>query len=121
MKLIKTILLISMLSMFGVTSFAQTNSVELNLKGGDIQLVNKVDIYPNPTVDILHIKISNSSLTNPVIKLYNIIGSFVEVSVDKLEDDIFTIDVQQLRAGYYMVSIEDEGTQFTELYKFLKR
>lgn len=121
MKLIKSLIVVILFCTLGGVSYAQTSGAELMLQAGDIELVNKIDIYPNPTVDFLHVKITNSKLINPIIKLYNIIGSSIEVEVEKLENDIYSIDVNDLRPGYYLLSIEDNNTQFNELYKFLKR
>jgi len=82
---------------------------------------NVVKLFPNPTDDYLQIEIRNSTLENPRIILYNIIGNEILLEVEKKEDNLYEIQVKDLPPGYYLVAIKDEQTYFGETYKFVKR
>ncbi len=82
---------------------------------------NVVKLFPNPTDDYLQIEIKNSTLENPRITLYTIIGNEIVLTVEKKEDNIYEIQVKDLPPGYYLVAIKDEQTYFGETYKFVKR
>jgi hypothetical protein len=82
---------------------------------------NKVSIYPNPAIEYIQVKIENSSLQEPQVMLYNIIGNPVEVQIKLTDEDTYQIDIKELPAGYYFVAIKDENSFFRETYKFVKR
>ena len=120
MKLFRILLVIGLATLSTISSFAQSEPERyVNIDG--IEEANKVQIYPNPTVDFLNIKVHNSKLKAPRIEVFNIIGNSVEVSIDQLEDDKFQIDVRNLPAGYYLITIKDEDVLLKDMFKFLKR
>ena len=82
---------------------------------------NRVSLYPNPAIDYIQVKIENSSLQEPTVMIYNIIGNPVEVNIRETEENTYLIALQQLPAGYYFVAIKDEKSYFRETYKFVKR
>ncbi len=82
---------------------------------------NVVKLFPNPTEDYLHIEIKNSTLEDPKITIYNIIGNEITLDVELKENNIYEVLVKDLPAGYYLVAIKDEKSYFTETYKFVKR
>lgn len=66
-------------------------------------------IYPNPTNDRLTIDLkSNETAT---IRLYNILGQEVKTAVSS--DMQTTLNVSDLKAGLYVVKIEQKGKYFT--------
>ncbi len=82
---------------------------------------NKIEIYPNPSVDFLTVQIENSTLTNTTLIVHNIIGSKFEVQVEKVEENQYRLDVRNLPPGYYLLSIKDTPANFSKTFKFLKR
>jgi hypothetical protein len=74
-------------------------------------------------LDVIYrrVKIENSQLKEPTIKLYNILGNEVEVTLKEQEDDTYLVDISNLPAGYYFLALRDEKTYFRETYKFVKR
>ena len=90
---------------------------------GDEFLVqkNKVEIFPNPSVDYLNVHIKNSDLSKTVLIIHSIIGSKFEVEVEKTGPEEYRIDVRNLPKGYYLLSIKDASTEFSKTFKFLKR
>ena len=108
--------------MISISSMSWAQSTpELNVNYSGFEKRNKVEIYPNPTVDYLNIVISNSSLDNPKIEVFNIIGNSIEVEMEKLEDNKYRLNVKDLPAGYYLVTIKDNGEPIKDMFKFLKR
>jgi len=86
-----------------------------------LELKNTVEIYPNPSVDFLNVKIENSDLEKTELIVHNIIGSRFKVDIEKTEDAKYRIDVRNLPPGYYLLSIKDPITEFSKTFKFLKR
>jgi len=82
---------------------------------------NKIQIFPNPTTDFLHVLIENSSLSKATVTVHNIIGNEFTVDTEKLQKNEFKVDVRQIPAGYYLLSVKDPAAGFSKTYKFLKR
>ena len=82
---------------------------------------NVVKLFPNPSVDYIQVEIKNSTLQNPKLTLYNIIGNPIDIEIEQKEGDLFEIQVKDLAPGYYLIAIKDEQTFFGETYKFVKR
>ena len=120
MKKISAILILVLLAAMFSRTFAQ-GSGEIGFDTNSLSEINKVEIFPNPSVDFLNIEINNSKLNNPVLELYSIIGNVVKVDLQEVEQNKFRMDVTSIPSGYYLVSIRDKDTHFKETYKFLKR
>ncbi|MEJ2006228.1 MAG: T9SS type A sorting domain-containing protein, partial [Cyclobacteriaceae bacterium] len=82
---------------------------------------NVVSLYPNPATDYIQVKIQNSTLEEPTVILYNVLGNEVEVTLREEEEGIYNIDIANIPAGYYFLAIRDEKSYFRETYKFVKR
>ena len=117
----KRSLLVLGLLVFALGSFAQSGQDFSSF--GDELLVqkNKIEIYPNPSVDYLNVHIKNSDLSNTTLVLHNIIGSKFEIKAENVGPDKYRLDVRQLPKGYYLLSIKDPTTSFSKTFKFLKR
>ena len=117
----KKLLLVLGSFVFALGSYAQSGQDFTSF--GDELLVqkNKVEIFPNPSVDYLNVHIKNSDLTNTVLIIHSIIGSKFELEVEKVGIDEYRLDVRDLPKGYYLLSIKDAPTDFSKTFKFLKR
>lgn len=103
-------------------SFAQTQGeLDRFSESTMTESPNVVKLFPNPTEDYLQIEIKNSTLQNPKITLYNIIGNEITLEVEEKKKNIYEIQVKDLPAGYYLIAIKDEKSFFGETYKFVKR
>jgi hypothetical protein len=120
MKKLATILILVLTAGILSSTFAQ-GSGEIGFKTNSLSEVNKVEIFPNPSVDFLNVEINNTRMNKPVLELYSIIGNVMKVELEKISDNKFRINVSSIPAGYYLLSIRDEQTLFKETYKFLKR
>lgn len=104
---------------FGV--YAQNGRDFSSFGNESLELKNKVEIYPNPSVDFLNVRIDNASLEKTELIIYSIIGSRHKVEIEKTEEYQFKVDVRDLPPGYYLLSIKDPITDFSKTFKFLKR
>ncbi|MGK7392085.1 MAG: T9SS type A sorting domain-containing protein [Candidatus Cyclobacteriaceae bacterium M2_1C_046] len=81
----------------------------------------KISFYPNPATTTLYVKVPDKNITSENIHVYNIIGNKLDLTVSKQEERKFSIEVENLPAGYYLLVIENKETQFTKTVKFLKK
>lgn len=80
----------------------------------------KVQLYPNPAVDFVSVKIEGVDHKQVKVTLHNIIGNPITVDVDAEQDEI-RIKVKDLPAGYYLLALRSDELMFKGTYKFLKR
>ncbi|MDQ3393287.1 MAG: T9SS type A sorting domain-containing protein [Bacteroidota bacterium] len=86
----------------------------------EINTKNLVEIYPNPTVDFLHVEIKESELVNVGFEMYNIIGNNIKVSYEQIGQSLYKIPVKDLANGYYMLIVKDDETRYRKAFKFMK-
>ncbi len=87
----------------------------------DLNNVNKVELFPNPTINYLFVEIQNSNLVQVQFEMHSIIGTKIEVVPEELSSNKFRISVEELNPGYYFLVINDTGTRFNQAFKFVKR
>jgi len=113
------------LLVIGVTNAQSTlsgkQSAELPYSQDD-QIIskNKIEIYPNPAVENIYVKIENSELENVEIELFNIIGNSLTIEPEEISPNNFKIKVEDLPPGYYLLIIKDPIKRFNEAFKFHK-
>jgi hypothetical protein len=117
----KRVLLILGFIVIALSSYAQSGQDFNSFSNELLSQKNKIEIYPNPSVDFLNVHIKNSELKNTVLIVYNIIGNKYELEAENIGDDKYRLDVRNLPAGYYLLSIKDASTNFSKTFKFLKR
>lgn len=86
-----------------------------------VDVKNKIEVYPNPSIDFIIVHIQNSDLENATFKLHSIIGNTVDIEAEIINKDKFKIDLKQYPSGYYFLIIEDQDAAYKEAYKFLKK
>lgn len=72
----------------------------------------KLELYPNPLKDVLHMKISgNVNAQKVTISLYNLQGQLVKVFTQTMKDGRLNIGVKELPAGTYTahIRVNDEN------------
>ncbi len=117
----KRVLLVFGFLAFALGSYAQSGQDFPSFGDELLTAKNKIEIYPNPSVDFLNVQIENSDLTSTSLVVHNIIGSKFEVQVEKVADNEYRLDVRSLPPGYYLLSIKDAPAKFNKTFKFLKR
>ncbi len=121
MKVLKPFFIIACLYFGAISSFAQ-NSNELSDFGDNTELeVNKISLYPMPATSVLNVEIDNSTMTSITFELYNIIGNSQKVEVERIQGNVFRVNVNHLNKGYYLLSIVDEKANVRKAFRFQKR
>jgi hypothetical protein len=87
----------------------------------DLLILNKVEIYPNPSVKYLIVEIKNSELYNVEFEMRSIIGNKLNVMAENIGADKYRFNVKRFAPGYYFIVIKDDNTQFKQAHKFLKK
>lgn len=121
MKKARNLLVLALFLLIGLTGYAQSDNEYPSFSSSDLKIENRIQIYPNPSVDFLKVTIVESNLVDPQIVIHSIIGNKLNLVTQKSGANEFTVNVKNLPAGYYLVAIKDEPTGFSETYKFLKR
>lgn len=99
-------------------AFAQVGSETATAAQGNP--VIKVDIYPNPAVDFIRVKMEKADHSKILISVHNILGNKVNVELDHSEEHVW-INIKDLPSGYYLLAVKTEDPMFRGTYKFLKR
>jgi len=97
----------------GIADYLEVN-VALGVQPNTL-VASSIDIYPNPTSDVLNIK-NNSTDTIASIEIYSINGA--KVKQHKGNESITTISVADLQTGVYFVKVTTNNS--TANYKFIK-
>jgi hypothetical protein len=82
---------------------------------------NKIEIYPNPSVEFLFIKVGDENLNNIQFELHSIIGNQIKTEAEEIRAGVYRIPVAQLTKGYYFIVLTDEENRFKQAFKFLKQ
>jgi hypothetical protein len=120
----KTLLLIFTCFFFTVISQAQSerteeNAVELPYFQNDkVIQKNKIEVYPNPAVENIYVKIENSELEKVEFELFNIIGNSLGIQPEEISKNNFKIKIEEFPAGYYLLIVKDPITRFNQAFKF---
>jgi hypothetical protein len=106
---------------------AQNSSLDNNkselpiLNKESLQLSVDVELYPNPTVDILNITLKNSNLKNVEFEMYNVIGNKIDFELDVVNGGNYKINVKEFNPGYYLLIIKDPILRYNKAFKFRKQ
>jgi len=98
---------------YNITQIMPINSNSLN-----------INIYPNPSEDLLNINFNNSLPINIDLKLYDIAGKLITSTTQLInEKQLLTLPMQNLAAGKYLLNIfcKETNEQFSfEVVKVYK-
>ncbi len=110
---------------FYFLSFDGVNGVEpglwkyegstLSLEKVNINEFSNVQLYPNPTSEILNIKVDNQQIKS--LKIFNLLGKEV-MNASSKRNKIESINISQLSSGMYLVRLETATNTVTK--KILK-
>ena len=103
-----------------------TSSLESKAQdfGGTPSISKSIHIYPNPTndfTDYVNVKVAPLKSHNIKLVLHNIIGNEVSVDTEVVDEHELRIKVKDLASGYYLLTVQDQGSNFRGIYKILKR
>ncbi len=91
---------------YGVIAIKETEGIDLN-----------VSTYPNPTTDILQLKIDNNELENVAYQLFDVSGNLLKMS--DINGSIKQIDMSSYQSGIYFIKIISENQSIKE-FKIIK-
>lgn len=80
-----------------------------------------VQIFPNPAVEYVHIRLDHINLDHVKISMHNIIGNEIRIDAERVDEHEIRIRVKDFDAGYYLVALKEDQSKFRGTYKFLKR
>lgn len=86
-----------------------------------LEVINKIETYPNPSVEFLIVEIKNSQLNNVEFELRSIIGNKLNVIPENIGFNKFRFNVKQIPPGYYFIVVKDDNSQFRKAHKILKK
>jgi len=110
-----------MTASFAQSNFRQEQGGELPYFQNDkIELKNQIDVYPNPAVKHIFIKIGNADLEKVEFELYNIIGTSLKFETEEIGQNHYKFSVEEFPPGYYLLIVKDPITRFNKAFKFHK-
>lgn len=123
MKILKTILLVGVLgiSRVGLGQGHEGGGLPGYERYEQGDLSKSVKLFPNPAVEYLSVKLEAPHAKQLKVALHSIIGNTVEVETETVDDHEIRIRVKDLPAGYYLLALKDDASNFKGTYKFLKR
>ena len=86
-----------------------------------IDMSKSVQIFPNPAVEYVHVRLEQVNMDNVKISMHNIIGNQINIETEKIDEHELRIKVKDFDTGYYLIALKDEQLKFSGTYKFLKR
>ncbi len=78
-------------------------------------------VFPNPTVDFIHVRNEQVDVSLLKFSLHNIIGNEMQVEVEVVDEHELKIRVKDLSPGYYLIALKDDLSKYRGTFKFLKR
>ena len=106
----------------GINSFSDfaigIGSADITLGTTDFENnLLKLNLYPNPTSDILNLEMSNS-IENGIVKIILLTGQII-LEQKNLSGTNFNIDVSNLNSGLYLIQLSDKNQIYNA--KFIKK
>lgn len=80
----------------------------------------KIDVFPNPAIDNVFVRLESSEHPKVEFEMYNIIGSTLKVESEEIERNYYKIGIKELPAGYYLLMVKDPVAHITQAFKIHK-
>ena len=84
-----------------------------------VEVVEVVDVYPNPASDYVYLKFNDAVATKATIELRSVIGNKMQVDYFVEDSHLIKIDINNIPVGHYYAIIK-VGSENT-IKKFIKR
>jgi hypothetical protein len=118
MKGLYTLLLMMALA---TAAFAQGPGTYGPEQGARTEMAKAVTLYPNPTTEFVYVRLETMNIDHVKISMHNIIGNELPIETEKIDEHEVKIRVKDFDAGYYLLALRDDQSNFRGTYKFLKR
>jgi len=83
--------------------------IEVFVSTGDIELENKVHVYPNPTTDVLFV---GSEVALDAMTISNLLGQTLQTVVKPAHNE--ALEVSNFATGLYLITFEKDGYRWTK-------
>ena len=92
-------------------------SIVSGIEDGD--KISLYSVYPNPTSDILTLKVENYNGENLVYQLYDVNGKLLENN--KIEGDKTSVSMNQFLPSIYFLKVIDKNKKEVKTFKIIKK
>ncbi|GJM59788.1 MULTISPECIES: T9SS type A sorting domain-containing protein [Persicobacter] len=115
---LKVLFMLAFTMVLSLTAFAQTeNALPLGLR----TVNDRVEVYPNPNNDVLHVKLDNINVNSLEMEVFNIIGNNIKIDAEEvIKNRYYRIDTHDFQPGYYLLVLKDPKTRFNKAIRIKK-
>jgi hypothetical protein len=87
---------------------ANLNSFIVGLKDVEANIINSINLYPNPAINQVSLQIDLKKKENALLEVRNMLGEIVLTQVQKLEmgENRISLDVHSLSSGIYTLTVD---------------
>ena len=98
-------------ALYSAFSPNQTIVVGGSAKGADLALTSSINMYPNPTTDILNIELNAVEAANALVKVYDLTGRLMQTVQSNVNVGVnqITLSMSEYAAGVYTVQVFENG------------
>lgn len=109
---------VTVTDVFGCSETAEV-IVDLEVKTKDLEELHRINLFPNPTIDVATLDMTFSKSVDVQVHVINTIGQILyETSIMKTDQEQLTLDLQNFPNGMYFVRIKvDDQTTVKKLMK----
>ena len=97
--------------------FQQANYIITAVKNN--KTLYDIQLFPNPTANLLNLKINAAQLKNAQFQLFDMQGKVVKE--DALQNELTAIDFSQLMPSVYWLKLEDAAHEVVGTFKIVKQ
>lgn len=95
--------------------------IPANAERTSSSMIKTAQVFPNPAVEYLNIRLEEVKVVDIKFSLHNLIGNKMDFESEIINDHEIRIKVKDLSAGYYLVTLKDTQSSRNGTLRFLKR
>ena len=93
-------------------------SLSLSTFGTESDL--QMELYPNPAIDYIELRITSLSIQKVEVQIKSVIGNEVRVASNRISPTQIRINTTNLSEGYYYLIVHVDNNK-TKSFRFLKK
>jgi hypothetical protein len=98
-------------------SYEFSNTIAINVPGS---ASDNIQLYPNPAFDVLNVSVLSSTNSNITIEVIDVFGKKLKLNSYSNISDKIQLNISQLPAAAYFISITNTSTGEVSRMKFVK-
>ncbi len=118
MNLLRTGLMLFMALIISICAIGQSHDESY---ANPQEIIKNTQVFPNPSVDYLHVRFENPIAKTAKIIVHSIIGNEIELESEIVDEYEVRLKVKELNTGYYILAVHDQSNNTKGTFKFLKR